>query len=67
MILALVPLFLLVVGLIVHYRAKDPKTAEAGRLAYAVGLFFLCWAMAGVGAVHFGNPVVIETAPAPHR
>ena len=47
MILALVPALVAVVGALVYALSANPKAAELGRLAFAVGLLWAVYGLAG--------------------
>lgn len=47
MVVAVVPLVVLVVGLLAYGLAAKAEVKEAGRIAYAVGLFWLVYGFIG--------------------
>lgn len=47
MLVAIIPLLVLVVGVLMYALAANPKLAEIGRIMFAVGLFWLVWAVSG--------------------
>lgn len=49
MLIAAFPAVLALVGLLVWALSANPKVSEAGKIAFAVGLLMVAWAMAGKG------------------
>lgn len=61
MLIAIWPLVFLVVGLLVWALASNAKVAEAGRITFFCGLFFLVWGLSG-RALKLASAGLIETA-----
>jgi len=46
-LIALLPVFVCIVGALVYALASNPKLSEMGRLAFFAGLFVALWVFAG--------------------
>lgn len=46
-VIAILPAFVCIAGLLVYMLASNPKAVELGRIAFACGLLVLVYALAG--------------------